>query len=274
MQLDWITDPHLDHLKNPRDLIKFMDLLHNRSSEALLITGDLAESDSIYDFLGLLIGAYQRPIYFVLGNHDYYGNEIAETKQAVRGVCRDVPEGLLNWLTEAEPIWLNETTVLIGHDGFYDGQCGLGSQTDLGMRDFTAHGIPDLARALALGTPSLFKAILSLAVEATAWLEAQLVRVLQSNPQRVLLATHVPPFHEASYFRGKPSDARSAPYYVNKILGDMLRIFTANHPQVTFEVYAGHTHSKRCVPITSNLNVYVGTARYTTLPQFQLPIQL
>ena len=164
MKLDWITDPHLDHLGNKDTIISFAKNLHKRDSDALIITGDIAESKTIYDFLGILSGAYQRPIYFVLGNHDYYGDFISTTKQKVRKVCKEVPQGILNWATESGIMWITDDTVLIGHDGFYDGLCGLSRGTNLGMVDFQMRrGIYDLASKLILGSRHLFDAILRMA---------------------------------------------------------------------------------------------------------------
>ena len=278
MKLDWITDPHLDHLNGGADaLVKFLDKLHKRDSDGLVITGDIAVSGTIYDFLGLLSGAYQRPIYFVLGNHDYYGDWMGNTKEKVRAVCKAVPEGILNWATESGVIQLSEDTVLIGHDGIYDGLCGRGHGTDLSLHDFQMKtGILDLAEALQFGVRHLFEKLLDLAKLSAAMVESSIrdAVVAGDSIQRVIIITHVPPFHEASYFRGRPSDDRSAPYYVNKTMGDMLRRVTAQYPQVKFDVFAGHTHGKQHYRAEENLDVYVGSARYSKAPQFQAHIEV
>jgi len=276
MKLDWITDPHLDHLRGAEALIKFVDKLHGRGSDALLITGDIAESQTLYDFLGILSGAYRRPIYFVLGNHDYYGNWMKATHERVRAVCKSVPDGILNWLTDfREPIKLDRHTAIIGHDGFYDGQLGLGAGTDLGMTDFRmGKGIFDLAKSLAFGSSHLFDLLLKLAQASADHIENQIRKYIHPPIKRVLILTHVPPFHEASYFRGKPSDQRSVPFYVNKVLGDMLRKVALEYPKIEFEVFAGHTHGKRHYQAEKNLNVFVGAARYERQPTFQTTIEV
>jgi len=276
MKLDWITDPHLDHMGGADALIKFVDKLHHRNSDGLLITGDIAESRSVRDFLGILSGAYQRPIYFVLGNHDYCGNWMQATHENVRAVVDECPSGILNWMTDfKEPIKLDRKTLLLGHDGFYDGQCGLGPGTDLGMSDFRmGKGITDLAQQLAWGSSHLFDMLLTLAQASADHIEKQIRQHVQAPIKRVLILTHVPPFHEASYFRGKPSNARSAPFYVNKVLGDMLRKVVSDYPMVEFEVFAGHTHGKKHYQAEENLNVFVGSARYARQPSFQTPIEV
>ena len=57
MKVDWITDPHLDHLRGQEMLLDFVKKLHARDSDVLLITGDIAESGTIYDFMGIVSGA-------------------------------------------------------------------------------------------------------------------------------------------------------------------------------------------------------------------------
>ena len=187
-----------------------------------------------------------------------------------------VPPGILNWLTDfQEPFKLDEHTALIGHDGFYDGQCGLGAGTDLGMSDFRmGNGIYDLAKALAFGSSHLFDLILKLAQASADHIEKQIRKHIYPPIKRVLILTHVPPFHEASYFRGKPSDQRSAPFYVNKVMGDMLRRVALEYPKIEFEVYAGHTHGKRHYQAEENLNVFVGAARYERQPTFQTVVEV
>jgi len=275
MQLDWITDPHLDCLNGAEALVAFLDKLNKRGSDGLVVTGDIGTSGNIYDLLGLMSGAYRRPIYFVLGNHDYYGDWMGNTKEKVRAVCKAVPDGILNWATESGVLQLSEDTVLIGHDGIYDGLCGRGHGTDLSLHDFQMKtGILDLAEALQFGTRHLFEKLLELAKLSAAMVESSIREATRNPIKKVLIITHVPPFHEVSYFRGRPSDERSAPYYVNKTMGDMLRRVTAQYPHVKFDVFAGHTHGKRHYKAEENLDVYVGSARYSKAPQFQAYIEV
>jgi hypothetical protein len=275
MKLDWITDPHLDHLPDAAALIKFVDVLHARPSDGLLITGDIAESSTLHDFLGIVSGAYQKPIFFVLGNHDYYGAWMDQTHERARLLCSMVPDGILNWMPEAGPVELEKGVFITGVDGLYDGKEGAGSGTDLGMTDFYPHhGIMDLAQQLALGTHFLFEKLDELAHSSTSLLEQQLETAVARRARRVLILTHVPPFLGASRFRGRPSDPRSAPFYVNKTMGNMLLHFCGRHPGVEFELFAGHTHGKCVYQAATNLVVRVGGARYSRQPQFQEQVVL
>jgi len=275
MKLDWITDPHLDHLPDEKDLIKFVQRLHDRDSDGLMITGDIAESPTIYEFLGLLSGSYQRPIYFVLGNHDYYKGWMGETKQKVREVCKAVPDGILNWMTEAGPLHLEGDTWIVGHDGWYDGQAGHGVQSKLGMTDaLPTHGVFDLCEAAQLGKLNLFLLIKKLGMLGAAIVDQQLHFAIDKGAKRIFILTHVPPFWEASQFRGKPTSAAFAPFYINKSMGDMLEVFSEQHPEVQLEVFAGHTHGGVEVEVLHNVLVRVGSARYGSLPIFQAQVEV
>jgi hypothetical protein len=87
--------------------------------------------------------------------------------------------------------------------------------------------------------------------------------------RRILIITHVPPFLEASYFRGRPSEAKAAPFYVNQVLGETLLELADANPRLKLEVYAGHTHGRRTYQPRKNLTVRVGNARYGRPPTFQ-----
>lgn len=268
MKLDWITDPHLDHLRSQDELLSFVKELHARESDALLITGDIAESKTIYDFMGIVSGAYQRPVYFVLGNHDYYGAWMKATHERVRSVCSAVPAGILNWMPDSGAVFLEHRVAIVGHGGIYDvkeGDAGM----EMSMWDlFMPHGIYDLAHALDCGSRTLFKKLEEIAGQCADHICRSAREAVGRGAREVLVLTHVPPFLKASYFRGRPSDRKSRPWYVNKTLGDALLGLADDIPNVNFTVLAGHTHGKREVRISDNLFVRVGAARYGRRPKF------
>ena len=271
--LDWITDPHLDHLRDEKMLLDFVKKLAARESEGLLITGDIAESKTLYDFLGILSGCYRRPIYFILGNHDHYGAWMKDTHAQVRSVCKAVPPGILNWMTDVGVLMLNKRTAIIGHDGWYDGQEGEPGLTFSLSEFYMPNGILDLVHAFGLSSHALFDKLRELGTASADHIRAMVPKAMYQGARRIMIITHVPPFLEASYFRGKPSEARAAPFYVNKVLGETLLELADKHPQLNLEVYAGHTHGKREYRPRKNLVVRVGAARYGRLPTFQKPVQ-
>src|SRR5260221_2548987 len=65
----WLTDIHLNFLR-PLALRAFYDRVREQQPNVLLVTGDIGEADSVARFVEELSAI--APIYFVLGNHDYY----------------------------------------------------------------------------------------------------------------------------------------------------------------------------------------------------------
>lgn len=49
-------------------------------SEGVVISGDIAEVPSIESILKEMASTTQKPIYFVLGNHDYYRGSINDLR--------------------------------------------------------------------------------------------------------------------------------------------------------------------------------------------------
>ena len=70
----WATDIHLDFLGDDnKRLIEFAEGLVRESPTGLFLTGDLSVTQKLVYHLSAIERVVQRPIYFVLGNHDFYG---------------------------------------------------------------------------------------------------------------------------------------------------------------------------------------------------------
>jgi Icc protein len=115
MKLTWITDPHLNFL-DPTDAEEFFRIVAEEPSDAVLISGDIGEAHDIARHLNNLDTAVQRPVYFVLGNHDFYRGSIPGVRSTVRAICRACPS--LHWLPDSGVVPLTAETCLIGHDGW------------------------------------------------------------------------------------------------------------------------------------------------------------
>lgn len=77
MKLTWITDVHLNFLKKD-ERIDFYHTLIVTDSNGVVISGDIAEAISIELILKEMASTIQKPIYFFLGNHDYYRGGLVE----------------------------------------------------------------------------------------------------------------------------------------------------------------------------------------------------
>jgi predicted MPP superfamily phosphohydrolase len=88
MRLAWTTDIHFNFLDD-NERRSFLGSLATEPFDAIAISGDIGQSDSVVPHLRELDERLRRPIYFVLGNHDYYGGSIAETRREVSQLARE-----------------------------------------------------------------------------------------------------------------------------------------------------------------------------------------
>ena len=111
MTLAWLTDVHLNFVDSDARK-EFYASVRDAAADAVLLGGDIGESASVGGFLREIESAIDSPVYFVLGNHDYYGGSITGVQAEVRGAS-----GRLVWLPEAGVIRLRDGVALIGHGG-------------------------------------------------------------------------------------------------------------------------------------------------------------
>lgn len=253
MKVAWLTDIHLDHVKSLAKIANLCSTIRLSGVSAVLITGDIA-TEHLYRYLDFLSEQLQMTIYFVLGNHDYYGSSIAKTDFEIRGKTMSNPR--LVWLSRSDVIELTPDTCLIGHEGLADGRLGdpIGSQLDL--NDY--HQIKELIQP----TKELrLAAQYQLGDEAADHLSIQLAEAVPRY-RNIIVALHVPPFAEACWHEGKNTDDNYLPHFGCKATGDVLKAAMLAHPEVSMTVYCGHGHSEGYAEILPNLKVFTGGAKY------------
>lgn len=252
MRLAWCTDVHLDHL-TPSGRARFAERVRDTGCDALVLTGDLSQAPLLRSHLGDLARALARPVYFVLGNHDFYEGSIAEVRAEVRELC--ARETWLHYLPDRGPIPLDDESVLVGVDGFGDGRLGRVIETPIVLNDHL------LIRELAgLPRARLAARLAELGDEEARTLEALLSRV--GHARRVVVATHVPPFRESTWHEGAPSDDDWLPFFSCKAVGEVLRAHVAAHPTQRVTVLCGHTHGAGLAVMDERLVVHTGAAEY------------
>lgn len=241
----WMSDLHLD-LTPAKNCGRLLRDLKYTAYDAAVITGDTAASPSLCHHLELLAHAcFPRPLFFVLGNHDFYGSSLNATQIGVRNLCHRVSN--LHHLQEHGVVWLNTHTVLIGHHGWADARCGWGAKTCIRSPD---HGCID--DFLTLDETACFELMSQLGNAATRWVRKNLNTVLR-KADTLIIATHVPAFETSAHYNGSPCGPCHSPHYVNASLGGLL-IGTARHNiQKQFTILSGHTHSQVQEHILTNL---------------------
>ncbi len=81
-RIAWLTDIHLNFVRPPV-VEALIASLADTDADAFLIGGDIGEAPDVTFYLNTLNDRLQRPIYFVLGNHDFYHGSIAGVRAAV-----------------------------------------------------------------------------------------------------------------------------------------------------------------------------------------------
>lgn len=249
----WLTDLHLNFV--PRDeVVQLLLRVAWEHPDAVLIGGDIAESSDVCDFLKQMARAWQCPIYFVLGNHDYYFSSIAEVRERVEQLCAE--EANLHFLTHEPMAQLAPDIGLIGHDGWADGRYGDFIRSYVMMHDFRL--IADLA---GLDKLERWKKLQQLGDEAAAAIRDRLLAALAKYDQ-VYLLTHVPPLLEACWHEGKISDDQWSPHFTCKAMGDVIMEVMRDHRKQQLTVLCGHTHGSGIAEPLENLVIHTGGAEY------------
>jgi predicted phosphohydrolase len=239
MRVTWLTDLHLNFL-NANQLDDFLAALRREASDLLLITGDTAESYDLHGYLDRLTDV--APLYFVLGNHDFYRSTIAEVRHRAAATGR--------WLPATGPQRLTETTTLVGIDGWGDARCG-NLQSRVALSDWRVIG--DL---LGQTPPQRIETLQALGAQEATALREQLARL--DPTQQLLVLTHVPPFAEACWYNGRPSEPDWLPWFTCIAVGEVLLDHARHHPGTAITVLCGHTHGRGEHRPVDNLLVRTG----------------
>jgi 3',5'-cyclic AMP phosphodiesterase CpdA len=253
MRLAWATDIHLEFLTPPA-LTAFCITLARSTADAFLISGDISQARGLHKHLRILERTLERPVYFVLGNHDFYHGRIAEVRDQVREISGI--SSYLRWLPASGPIEVSPTTGLLGHDGWADGRLGDYAHSPVLLNDYRLIddfiGLDPAGRLILLNR---------LGDEAAAYFRRELPAAMARWKQLIVI-THVPPFAEAAWYMGRRSNDDWLPHFSCKVVGDALREAALSHPGCDLRVLCGHTHSAGEVALLPNLRVTTGGAQY------------
>lgn len=253
MRVVWLTDLHLNFVE-PGVLAEFFSSLTEAQPDVVIITGDIGESADVGDFLVRLDDSIQRPLYFVLGNHDFYFGSIADVRERIVRLCRERPR--LHYLSAESVIALSQQHGLIGHDGWADARLGDYERSLVMMNDYKL--ILELA---PFGKSERWPKLKALGDEAASHIARELPRALSAH-EHVVLATHVPPFREACWHEGQISDDEWAPHFTCQATGEVILDTMRRFPDHRLTVLCGHTHGMgECQPLP-NVCVLTGGAIY------------
>jgi Icc protein len=274
----WLSDIHLN-FTGPALLRKFLQELHENDADIILISGDIAEADTVCKYLDEMAEIIRKPIYFVLGNHDYYKDSISHVRENVSGLSTN--HSFLNWLPKAGVVRLTDSLGLIGHGSWADSRWGNYMMSDMLLTDYFI--IKDFNQAMYVPNEDITKDISSqfslnwfinnesklrrrkimmeLADEAADYVTLNMPKALDIFKE-VIFLTHVPPFKEACLYRGQITDETALPHFSCKAVGDKLHSIMKEYPHRNLTVLCGHMHEGEMVRVAKNILVYSATVKY------------
>jgi predicted phosphohydrolase len=252
----WTTDIHLDFLPVPEGAKMFAQYLaeENPNAEALLITGDISIGSSVVRHLKDIAEVFVKPVYFVLGNHDYYYSSFKEVDQKVRELVAETPN--LHLLNDG---WHEYHGIpIVGVGGWYDAYYG-NTYTKAHLTDF--YEIRELIPGLRYHD-LLLQLVRDRAGKETDQLAKLMKEACETDSDTVIVATHVAPYGDAAWYCGKPSERDMMPWFSSASTGAVLDTYADKYPEKTFVVLCGHCHSSGIYQRRDNMIVYTGRARY------------
>lgn len=265
-KLLFCTDIHLNFV-HEEAIKSFCRKIKAREPNAVVITGDIAEAPSVVHYLAFLDLQLGNacPIFFILGNHDYYHGRIESVREQIGRLftydegSKLILEPRLGWLNTSGVVPLTEKTALIGHDGWYDGQYANWFTSKVYLNDYLLIG--ELGDAACPTRELRFAKINELAKEAAEHVKDKLSEAFKTF-DHVFVATHVSPFRENSTYEGKISDDDWMPHFSSKHMGDVLLEMAENYQHKQITVLCGHSHGSADNKIAPNLRCITGDARY------------
>jgi len=257
MKLAWLTDIHLNFLDvEARE--KFYETVIASRADSVLISGDIAEAPSLISILNEMVEQIKKPIFFIVGNHDYYRGNVDDVRNELKILSKSNKN--LFWLPATGLQHLEKNTILLGQDGWADGRLGDYKNSHVKLND--SRMIADLLQANLLGRQQLLQKMQELADYDTLAMRNNLTDAAKQQPEKIIVLTHIPPFKEACQHMGQIQDDNYLPYFSSKTMGELLLSFAQKNPSIEFLVLCGHTHSKALYQSCDNLIVKAGTAEY------------
>ena len=284
MRAAWATDIHLRFCDDDerRD---FYRTLADTPFDILLLTGDIGgESDlgglpepldhsETVRHLKELEENVRRPIYFVLGNHDYYRSSMAVVRTAVAALCRG--SRMLHFVQEEGVVALTERTALVGHECWGDAGWGDFESSPVLMNDWkviwdlkqywsrlsdlTVDLMPWKLKKNDLDQSALAQRLKALGEDAAEHFRRVLPDAL-ARYERVVVLAHVPPFVKDYPRPWGPRPEDHLPVGACRAAGDALLEIAARFPDRQIRILAGHIHHRQEFRVANNITMSIGHA--------------
>lgn len=276
MKIGIANDIHLDHIK----YIKLAAEDMSSGLDALVLCGDLSVGKSLGSDLKIFIDSASCPVYFVLGNHDFWGastSSVWETAKSFPGS-----------LDHSGVVKLSDTVGLVGVTGWYDSRAGSVIDNSIIMPEIRTtdlyagvkttvcinpwEELEHRKRYSHIRSPEVMVEISRInknfADEQTLMFKPRFEAAMATY-DHVIVATHFPPWLDACWGPGgvltrnsHKADLDWLPWSCNINLGLYIESVAEEYPSKKVTVLSGHTHSGGTAQIAPNLTAMSGDATY------------
>ena len=268
--ITWCTDIHLDHLSEAEvdGFIRREVLPHEDEGGIVILSGDISSARQLTNHLLKFDACMNRPVGFVLGNHDFYGSSVAKMQNLMSNFVSDwllyLPECYVADGFDADSKFSKQAAatdwVVLGVDGFADGLSGrVDWYRGPTLSDWIYIG--ELAVASGAGRQALVDAYTRIARAEADKLQERLFFWAAQVP-RILLVTHCPPWPHAAWHQGAQSDELYLPWFSSKTVGGTIEMVAQNFPKTKITVLCGHTHGRGYLRVRENVECFTGSAEY------------
>lgn len=248
MRALWLTDLHVNRL-DQEQYNQLLNRIKISDAEAIWLTGDIGDPPLNWTFLEDLFCIFNKPIYFVLGNHDYYHQQVDATRQKARDFSQSYPNAYY-LATEAGFVW--EEQFILGVGGWANtGNIPIKEKT------WDSDAIDDLLR---LNNFQLQTKLNELAESDAQTLLLKCAAGITDKIKKVTIFTHVPPTDAMhGKYSIKPLQDNRTIYY-SSALSAAFKSLLQDYPDIEFQVYSGHLHQSQVYKINDRLTGYVAKA--------------
>ncbi|WP_165475086.1 metallophosphoesterase family protein [Legionella yabuuchiae] len=248
MRTLWLTDLHVNRL-DKEQYIHLLERIQASEAEAVWITGDIGDPPLNWRFLEDLFCKFTKPVYFVLGNHDYYHLQVDEARQKARNLSHAYPNAY--YLTYESGFTLKDNFIV-----------GIGCWSNTGsipLRENTwdSDSIKDLMR---LNLDDLNSKLNQLAEQDAAFLLQKCAAGIKKSIKTIIIFTHIPPMEAMHGHYPVRTLEENRTIYYSFALSDALKQLLDTYPEINLRVYSGHLHQVQEYQITDRLQGYIAEA--------------
>jgi predicted phosphohydrolase len=237
--------------------LAFMSDLH-LDCDAVVISGDISDGNSVQYDLQLLENQLQRKIYFVTGNHDVYNRSIKDMNEKL--IVQHKNSSYLKYLNNISYEMITPSTAIVGHGCWSDARNGNVTGSSMLLTDWQA--IKEFYDISAMTHRNArVELCRKLADEGVLHIHDGIKQAVR-YANHIIVVAHPVPFEEAHIFCNRQGDFEAQPWFTCQSLGNMLLDASRAFPQINFTVLCGHTHGRCVLQKTKNLTVHVAGAEY------------